>query len=97
MCVVFFFQKFSIVNDTQGASAVLIYGAIEAPLAQPQQLLVGHFIGGLVGIIITKLFLLLPTEAQFDNLSWLAVSLSCATAIVLMQITKSTHPPAGGS
>lgn len=74
---------------------MLIYGAIEAPLAQPQQLLVGHLLGALVGIIITKLFLLLPTEAQFDNLSWLAVSLSCATAIVLMQMIKSTHPPAG--
>ncbi|KAF5392859.1 hypothetical protein D9757_000988 [Collybiopsis confluens] len=80
-----------------GASAVLIYGAIEAPLAQPQALVFGHFVGGLTGVIITKLFLLLPTQEQFDKVSWLAVSLSCAAAIVAMQMTKTVHPPAGAT
>ncbi|KAF9078412.1 HPP family-domain-containing protein [Rhodocollybia butyracea] len=80
-----------------GATAVLIYGAIEAPLAQPQNLLGGHLFGTLTGIIITKLFSLLPSEAQFTDVSWLAVSLSCATAIVVMQMTKTVHPPAGAT
>ncbi|KAF9078411.1 HPP family-domain-containing protein [Rhodocollybia butyracea] len=80
-----------------GASAVLIYGAIEAPLAQPQALVAGHFLGALIGIIVTKLFLLLPSESQFDNVSWLAVSLSCAITIVVMQMTKTVHPPAGAT
>ncbi|KAE9395412.1 hypothetical protein BT96DRAFT_958491 [Gymnopus androsaceus JB14] len=86
-----------LIVPSYGASAVLIYGAIEAPLAQPQALLGGHFFGALSGIIITKLFLLLPTQAQFDNVSWLVVSLSCATAIVVMQLTKTLHPPAGAT
>lgn len=81
--------------NLQGASAVLIYGAIDAPLAQPRALFGGHFLGALTGVIITKLFQLLPTEQRFDELAWLAASLSCATAIVVMQITKTTHPPAG--
>ncbi|KAF5347956.1 hypothetical protein D9756_010212 [Leucocoprinus leucothites] len=80
-----------------GASAVLVYGVIEAPLAQPRALFGGHFLGALVGVIITKLFQLLPTEERFDKLAWLAASLSCATATVVMQITQTVHPPAGAT
>lgn len=79
----------------QGASAVLIYGAIDSPLAQPRALFGGHFIGALLGVCITKLFRLLPTEERFLELQWLAASLSCAVSIVAMQITSTTHPPAG--
>ncbi|KAK7464945.1 hypothetical protein VKT23_006153 [Stygiomarasmius scandens] len=80
-----------------GASAVLIYGAIEVPLAQPRALIGGHFVGALVGTCITKLFRLLPTEERYLELQWLAGSISCATSIVAMQITKTTHPPAGAT
>lgn len=79
----------------KGASAVLIYGTIDAPLAQPRALFGGHFIGALTGICITKLFHLLPTEEKFQDLLWLAGSLSCALSVVLMQATSTTHPPAG--
>ncbi|KAJ7222123.1 HPP family protein [Mycena pura] len=79
-----------------GASAVLCYGAIEAPLSQPRALMGGHFISAVIGVGITKLFSLLPTE-RLDQLRWLAGSLSTATAIVVMQITKTTHPPAGAT
>ena len=80
----------------EGASAVLVYGAIESPLAQPRALIGGHLIASLIGVCITKLFALLP-EQKFDELRWLAGSLSTATAIVVMQITETTHPPAGAS
>ena len=46
---------------------------------------------------ITKLFGLLPTQERLDSLRWLAGSLSTAVAIVVMQITKTTHPPAGAT
>ena len=81
----------------KGASAVLVYGAIESPLAQPRALLGGHFIASLIGVCITKLFALVHNEQRFDELRWLAGSLSTATAIVVMQITETTHPPAGAS
>ncbi|KAF8637182.1 hypothetical protein AX17_002979 [Amanita inopinata Kibby_2008] len=80
-----------------GASAVLIYGAIEAPLAQPRALFGGHFLGALTGICITKLFHLLPTEEKFEELLWLAGSLACAISVVIMQVTGTTHPPAGAT
>ncbi|KAK2464082.1 hypothetical protein APHAL10511_003912 [Amanita phalloides] len=80
-----------------GASAVLVYGAIESPLAQPRALLGGHFLGALTGVCITKLFLLLPTAKRFQELLWLCSSLSCASAVVIMQATRTTHPPAGAT
>ncbi|KAL9003655.1 MAG: hypothetical protein Q9188_003478 [Gyalolechia gomerana] len=79
-----------------GASAVLCYGAIESPLAQPRALVVGHFISAVVAVCITKLLGLLGPE-RFDELRWLAGSLSTAIAIIVMEITKTTHPPAGAT
>ncbi|KAJ5688983.1 hypothetical protein N7462_003375 [Penicillium macrosclerotiorum] len=80
-----------------GASAVLCFGAIESPLAQPRALIFGHFFSALVGICVTKLFSLMPDQARFESLRWLAASLSTAIAIVVMQLTGTTHPPAGAT
>ncbi|KAI0172834.1 HPP-domain-containing protein [Hypoxylon sp. FL1284] len=80
-----------------GASAVLVYGMPQAPLAQPRALFGGHFLSALVGICITKLFSLMPSASQFESLRWLAASLSTAIAIVVMQVTDTTHPPAGAT
>ncbi|KZT07794.1 HPP-domain-containing protein [Laetiporus sulphureus 93-53] len=77
-----------------GASAVLCFGAIEAPLSQPRALVFGHFISALLGLCITKLFSL---SSHFESLRWLAASLSTSVAIVAMQITGTTHPPAGAT
>ncbi|KAF8845887.1 HPP family protein [Paxillus ammoniavirescens] len=79
-----------------GASAVLIYGVIESPLAQPRALFGGHFISALLGICISKLFQLCPPD-RYVELQWLAGSLTVSVAIVAMQITKTTHPPAGAT
>ncbi|CAG7916380.1 unnamed protein product [Penicillium olsonii] len=79
-----------------GASAVLVFGAIESPLAQPRALIFGHFFSALIGVCITKLFSLMP-EARFQSLHWLAASLSTAISIVVMQLTGTTHPPAGAT
>ena len=71
-----------------GASSVLIYGAIQSPLAQPRNLIGGHFISSVIGVACAKIFPELPALA-----APLAVSLS----IIGMQITKSLHPPGGAS
>ncbi|KAJ5272605.1 hypothetical protein N7478_007730 [Penicillium angulare] len=80
-----------------GASAVLVFGAIESPLAQPRALIFGHFFSALTGLCVTKLFSLMPDHARFESLRWLAASLSTAIAIVVMQLTGTTHPPAGAT
>ncbi|KAG9511514.1 HPP-domain-containing protein, partial [Aureobasidium melanogenum] len=85
-----------IIVASYGASAVLVFGAIESPLAQPRALIFGHFISALIGTCITKLFEFLP-ESRFQDLRWLAASLSSAIAVVAMQVTETTHPPAGAT
>lgn len=71
-----------------GASAVLIFGAIKSPLAQPRNLLGGHVLSALIGVSAAKL---LPTDI------WLAAGLAVATAIALMHATKTLHPPGGAT
>jgi CBS domain-containing membrane protein len=71
-----------------GASAVLIYGVINSPLAQPRNLIGGHVISAFIGVTVHKL---IPGEV------WLASALSVSTAIVLMQVTKTLHPPGGAT
>ncbi len=71
-----------------GASAVLIYGATNSPLAQPRNLVGGHVISALVGVIIHKL---IPGEV------WLSSALAVSSAIVVMQVTKTIHPPGGAT
>jgi CBS-domain-containing membrane protein len=71
-----------------GASAVLIYGIINSPFSQPRNLIGGHVVSALVGVTFHKL---LP-----DAL-WLSAGLSVSFAIILMQITKTLHPPGGAT
>ncbi len=71
-----------------GASCVLIFGATESPLAQPRNLVGGHVLASLIGVTIHKLF---PGEL------WLSSGLSVALSIVVMQMTKTMHPPAGAT
>ncbi|KAF7509181.1 hypothetical protein GJ744_008241 [Endocarpon pusillum] len=79
-----------------GAAAILEYHTIESPLAQPRNLILGHFLAALVGISITKLFALLP-DARFEDLRWLAGALAVGTSSVVMGATQTVHPPAGAT
>jgi CBS domain-containing membrane protein len=71
-----------------GASSVLVYGAIQSPLAQPRNLVGGHFISALTGVTVCQL---LP------DIIWLTAPLAVSLSIVLMQITKTLHPPGGAT
>jgi len=71
-----------------GASAVLIYGAIRSPLAQPRNLIGGHVLSAIIGVTVYKIF---------AGQMWLASSVAVATAIFLMHATKTLHPPGGAT
>jgi len=79
-----------------GAAAILEYNAIESPLAQPRNLLLGHVLSAVIGVGITKLFLYLPPD-RFQDLQWLAGALAVGVASVAMSLTKTVHPPAGAT
>ncbi|KAH6905992.1 HPP family-domain-containing protein, partial [Coprinopsis sp. MPI-PUGE-AT-0042] len=79
-----------------GASAVLIYGVLDGPFAQPRALIGRHVLSAILSTAISKLFLLLPPD-RFVPLQFLVSSLSTETVIILMQTTGTSHPPAGAT
>ncbi|KAI4943571.1 hypothetical protein J4E91_009208 [Alternaria rosae] len=80
-----------------GASAILCYGAIDVPFSQPRSLIFGHFFSGLVGVIIATIFQFDLEKDPYPRLQWLAAALATAIALVVMHLTKTTHPPAGAT
>jgi CBS-domain-containing membrane protein len=71
-----------------GASAVLIYGAIKSPLAQPRNLIGGHVLSAIIGVGCYQLL---------NQYMWLASAMAVATSIALMHATKTLHPPGGAT
>lgn len=68
-----------------GASCVLAFGLWNSPLSQPRNIIGGHFISSLIGLIINYFF---------GNEPW-SLALGVGLAIGLMMLTRTTHPPAG--
>jgi CBS-domain-containing membrane protein len=79
---------FVMIIGSFGASAVLIYGAIRSPLAQPRNFVGGHIISAIIGVAAYQIF---------SSHMWLAASIAVATAIAVMHATKTLHPPGGAT
>ncbi|WP_343329050.1 HPP family protein [Polaribacter staleyi] len=71
-----------------GASCVLIYGAVQSPLAQPRNLIGGHVLSAFVGVTVYNLV---------PNIIWIAAPLAVSLSIIVMQCTKTLHPPGGAT
>lgn len=71
-----------------GASAVLVYGAIRSPLAQPRNLIGGHVLSAVIGV---------AAQQYLGALPWLAGAAAVATSIALMHATRTLHPPGGAT
>jgi CBS domain-containing membrane protein len=71
-----------------GASSVLVYGVIQSPLAQPRNLIGGHFVSAVIGVTVQKFA---------PDILWITAPLAVSLSIVLMQITKTLHPPGGAT
>ncbi|RJE87331.1 HPP family protein [Paracoccus onubensis] len=70
-----------------GASCVLLFALPSSPLAQPRNVIGGHFLSALVGLLV----LMLVGDGA------LACGIGVGLAIAVMQITGTVHPPAGGN
>ena len=68
-----------------GATCVLLFSLPNSPLSQPINVIGGHFISTVIGLI---LFQFLPTE-------WWSLGLAVGLSITFMAILRVTHPPAG--
>ena len=71
-----------------GSTMVLLYGYPESPFAQPKNIILGHFLTALVGIIFLN-YVPLPV---FIN-----IPLAVGFGVMFMILFKVTHPPAGGN
>ncbi|MGV6872023.1 HPP family protein [Pseudochelatococcus sp. B33] len=69
-----------------GASCVLLFALPHSPLARPQNVIGGHFLSALVGLLV----LTMVGNGLF------ACGLGVGLAIAVMQLTGTLHPPAGG-
>ena len=86
--IVLFSHKFDLpVVASFGASAVLIYGVPDAPLSQPRNVIFGHSLSAVTGVATFMMF----------GLTWWSPALGTALALVVMLLTKTTHPPGGAT
>ena len=70
-----------------GASAVLLFGATDSPLAQPRNLVGGHLVSAGVAVVVVALF----------GSSTVTMALGVGLAIFVMNLTHTTHPPGGAT
>ena len=76
-----------------GSSVVVVFGYPENEFAQPKNVLLGHLICTLVGIVFVTLFKI----SQDRTIFFLALGLAVGISVMLMMYFKITHPPAGGN
>ena len=70
-----------------GASMVLVMAVHESPLAKPKNLILGHILSALSGLIIF----------YFLGNTFISLGLGVALAVFVMMITNTVHPPAGAN
>jgi len=71
-----------------GASAVLLFAAPRAPFSQPRNLIGGHLVAAVVGVACYR---------YLPDLLYVQEAAAVATAIALMMVTRTIHPPGGAT
>ena len=70
-----------------GASMVLVMAVYDSPLAKPKNLILGHILSALSGVIIHYLL----------GNTFISLGLGVALAVFVMMMTNTVHPPAGAN
>lgn len=70
-----------------GASAVLLFGSVDSPLAQPRNVIGGHLLSAAVAVIMV---------AVAGTSPW-STAMAVGFAILIMNLTHTTHPPGGAT
>ncbi|HZV97568.1 MAG TPA: HPP family protein [Methylophilaceae bacterium] len=70
-----------------GASCVLVFGFPDSPFSQPRNVIAGHVLSSLSGLVFMTLC----------GPHWWSVALAVGTAIAAMMFTRTVHPPAGSN
>ena len=89
-CVIGFLAYYTnepIIMGSFGASIFVLFVLPDSPFAQPRNVIFGHFVTTLVGLIF---FHLVGPE-------WWSMALALAFAVFFMQYLRISHPPAGSN
>ena len=76
-----------------GSSVVVVFGYPNNEFAQPKNVLLGHLLCALIGIIFVTLFKI----SQDRSIFFLTIGIAVGVAVTLMLAFKVAHPPAGGN
>ncbi len=82
-----FVSGYPLVLGSFGASIFVLFILPDTPFAQPRNVIGGHFISSLVGLLFF----------HFIGAGWWSMALALATALTAMQVLKVPHPPAGSN
>ena len=77
----------ALIMGSFGASCIMVFGFADAPFAQPRNVIAGHFLSSLTGLIFL----------HFVGTQWWSMALAVAITIALMMATRTTHPPAASN
>ena len=77
----------ALVLGSFGASCVLIFGYPDVPFSQPRNVILGHVLSTFIGLLFLTLF----------GAHWWSLAMAVGTAIALMMLTRTVHPPAGSN
>lgn len=86
-----------------GASAVLVFGVIESPLSQPRNLVLGHFVSGLISVAMTRLWVRSGSyDTSLENTEFYAPTfvnggLCTSVSLVALLVLGVLHPPGGAT
>lgn len=70
-----------------GATMVILFGLPDSPLAQPRNIVIGHLLTSLIGLVVMNLL----------GVNIWSMGLAVGLAVAAMLITHTTHPPAGAN
>ena len=76
-----------------GSSVVVVFGYPENEFSEPKNVLLGHLLCALVGIIFVTLF----NITQDRSIFFITIGLAVGISVMLMMAFKITHPPAGAN
>ena len=82
-----YYTKQPIIMGSFGASIFVLFVLPDSPFAQPRNVIIGHFITTLIGLIFYNLV----------SSDWWSMALALAFAIAAMQLLRVPHPPAGSN